>query len=77
MNFMLLLVSNLLATMVASDARVEVQANGALNIASQGTLNVGSSDSEIAAKFEKEDTMTQDHLMEIERRSFSNLDTKG
>ena len=32
---------------------------------------------EIAAKFEKEDTMTQDHLMEIERRSFSNLDTKG
>lgn len=32
---------------------------------------------ELAAKFEKEDTMTQDHLMEIERRSFSNLDIKG
>lgn len=30
---------------------------------------------ELAAKFEKEDTMSQDNLMEIERRSFSSLDT--
>jgi hypothetical protein len=31
---------------------------------------------ELAAKFEKEDTMSQDSLMEIERRSFSNLENK-
>ena len=56
MNFVLLLVSNLLATTVASGARVEVQANGAINIASQGTLNVGASDSDLAAKVEELET---------------------
>jgi len=56
MNFVLLFVSNLLATTVASGARVEVQANGAINIASQGTLNVGASDSDLAAKVEELET---------------------
>jgi len=50
MSFVLLFVFTRLAMTIASGARVEVQANGALSIASQGTLNIGGSDSELAAK---------------------------